>query len=259
VPSEVRPAAGESPAGPAGAVLRWSLPGGVEVACTGRAQGDMADPSGRDPVVAARRQAVCEPPWARLRQVHGARVVTVRAPTAGAGAAPVFSPGSEPPAPAVRGDEADAAVTAEAGVALAVLTADCAPVAFASREGVIGLAHAGWRGLFAGVIEATVVAMRALGAGEIMAVLGPCIGPECYPFGAGDLDEIARRLGDGVRARDRAGAPALDLPAGVRVALDRAGATLVGDARICTACSRDHWSWRARADRERQATVAWRP
>ena len=160
---------------------------------------------------------------------------------------------------AANGEAADAAVCTSAGAAVAVLTADCAPVALASPEGVFGVAHAGWKGLRAGVVEATVQAMRRLGATRIEAVLGPCIHSECYAFGAADLDGIEERLGPEVRATDRAGNPALDLPAGVRSALRSSGATLAGDAGLCTACSAGHWSWRRAPHPRRQATVVWRP
>ncbi len=176
-----------------------------------------------------------------LRQVHGDRVVTVA------------SPGDK------AGERADAAVTACQGAALTVLTADCAPVAFASPEGIAGVAHAGWRGLTAGVIGSTVEAMRALGASRVEAVVGPCIGPECYAFGPDDLDTVASRLGPAVRAVDRTGRPALDLAAGVAVALEQAGAHVVAVTRTCTGCSAEHWSWRARRDTARQGMVVWRP
>jgi copper oxidase (laccase) domain-containing protein len=150
-------------------------------------------------------------------------------------------------------------VSAVPGVALAVLTADCAPVAFASPEGVIGVAHAGWRGLIAGVVGATVSAMRRLGATSIVASIGPCIHSECYAFGPADLDAMASVFGPTVRSVTSDGRVALDVPTTVRVAVERAGALLVADAGVCTACSNQHWSWRARQDRHRQATVAWRP
>ncbi len=188
-----------------------------------------------------RRRAVVDLVWTVPRQVHGADVVIVDGPGAG------------------DGEPADALVTAQRGVAIAVLTADCAPVGFASPEGVAGVAHAGWRGLEAGVLEATVAAMRQLGATEVTAVLGPCVHPECYQFGSADLDRIAGRLGPTVRARYPGGGDALDLPSGVRAALAGAGIPLVADADVCTACSDRHWSWRARADVGRQATVVWRP
>jgi YfiH family protein len=216
----------------------WRLAGGIHVRSTGCAQGDL---SGTDPAVARRRQAVVDLPWTVLDQVHGARVVVVERPGGGSGTA------------------ADAAVATANGTVLAVLTADCAPIAFASPEGVLGIAHAGWRGLRAGVVEATVTTMRRLGATRIEAVLGPCIHPCCYSFGSAELDQVASRLGDSVRAVDRHGGVALDLPTGVRAALHSSGAVLVGDAARCTSCSDQHWSWRQTAVPFRQATVVWRP
>ena len=208
---------------------------------TGVAEGDMADSTGTDPVVEHRRRSVVDRPWSWLHQVHGATVVVVG------------SPGDS------AGQPADASVSAVPGVALAVLTADCAPVAFASPEGVIAVAHAGWRGLVAGVIEETVSTMRRLGARSVVAALGPCIHAECYPFGARDLDAVAERLGPGVRRTTSDGHPSLDIPAAVRIALRRADAALIADLAACTACSPGYWSWRARRDEARQATAVWRP
>ena len=96
---------------------------------------------------------------------------------------------------------ADALVTRRPGIALGVVTADCAPVLFADAEsGVIGAAHAGWRGAVAGVLEATIAAMEALGArrGRIVAAVGPCIRQPSY--------EVAADLRDAVLARDAADA-----------------------------------------------------
>lgn len=226
---------------------------GTHVAFTGRAEGDMGhggdagssatSPPGDEvrPDVAARRRAVVDRPWTWLRQVHGAEVVRVTHPGEATGA------------------RADAAVTAEAGCAIAVLTADCAPVALASAEGVIGVAHAGWRGVVAGVLEATVAEMRALGATGIEAVIGPCIRPGCYAFGSGDLDRVAARMGAAVRATTSGGDLALDLPAAVRVALGHAGvgADAIDDIGSCTACSPHYFSWRASNEQQRQAVVMW--
>ena len=106
-------------------------------------------------------------------QVHGADVAAVERPWA-AGAGP----------------RADAMVTRQPGIGLAVVTADCAPVLFAA-PGVVGAAHAGWRGALAGVLEATLAAM---GPGPATAVVGPCIGPASY--------EVAADLRDAVLARD---------------------------------------------------------
>ena len=192
------------------------------------------------PDVEARRRAVKDAPWTWLRQVHGDAVVTVTTPGGGAGS------------------QADASVTREANAVLAVLTADCAPVALVSPEGVVGAVHAGWRGLAAGVLERTVEAARRAGATELRAVLGPCIHPECYEFGASDLDVVAARLGNGVRAVTAAGEPALDVPVAVSAALKDAGVTELVDVDVCTACNDDYFSWRAGKDLARQAMVLWR-
>lgn len=102
-----------------------------------------------------------------VHQVHSPDVVTVTAPT------------QDKP-------KADAMVTATPGVALAILTADCQPVLFAdAKAGVVGAAHAGWRGALDGVLEATIDAMEALGAGrnDIAAVIGPSISKDAYEVG----------------------------------------------------------------------------
>ncbi len=102
-----------------------------------------------------------------VHQVHSATAITVTAPQA------------EKP-------KADALVTATPGLALSVLSADCQPVLFAdAKAGVIGAAHAGWRGALDGVLHATVDAMVALGAArpDITAVIGPCISQRAYEVG----------------------------------------------------------------------------
>jgi polyphenol oxidase len=169
--------------------------------------------------------------WAVVHQVHGSNVVVADRPG--------------------HHGEADALVTTTPGVPIAVRVADCAPVALVA-DGVIGVVHAGWRGIVAGVLPAAIDAMRSLGAGEISAVLGPCIHAECYEFGTDELDRIAGQLGASVRGTTSWGAPALDVPAAIRAQVPD-----VEDRSVCTACSPAHWSHRARGDRERQALVAW--
>jgi YfiH family protein len=208
---------------------------GPNIVFTDRSHGDLAVGSvGVDD----RRRALAPRAWSWLRQVHGAQVLLVDSPGAHAG------------------DEADALVTATPGCVLSVQVADCAPVALVA-DGVVGVAHAGWRGLAEGVLPATADAMRGLGAERIEARLGPCIHPGCYEFGADDLEAVVARLGPEVRATTHAGAPALDLPAAVRASLAGAGVEVVADAGTCTACSAALWSHRASGDRERQAVVAW--
>lgn len=170
--------------------------------------------------------------------MHGARVVVVDEPGAGAG------------------EEADAAVSAVSGAVLAVHSADCAVVALWSPEGVIGAAHAGWRGLRAGVLQRTVEAMATLGASGVEVVLGPSIEAACYEFGAADLDTLVDTLGPEVATTTRDGAPALDLVAGVRAALAQAGVEAVDTSWwCCTACSPGHYSHRARGDTGRSALL----
>lgn len=212
------------------------MTGPVHHVFTDRGDGDLAvstDPA----VLDARRGAVVTGPWTWLRQVHGAAVVTVTSPGEGAGRA------------------ADAAVTVTPGVVLAVHTADCAPVLL-SGNGGLGVVHAGWRGISAGVLEAAIGALTDLGARPDHAVLGPCIRPGCYEFGAADLDVLAARYGPSVRGRTQQGTDALDVAAAVRVALGEHGIEL-DDCEVCTACSPEHWSHRAAQDHERQALVAW--
>jgi YfiH family protein len=203
------------------------------------ADGDLsvdAEPTG----LAERRAAICPHPWTWLRQVHGARVVVVTHPGEHAGA------------------EADAAVTATPGACLAVHTADCAPVLLASADGrVVGVAHAGWRGLYEGVLEATVAAMRDLGAVDVTARLGPCISPAAYEFGEAQLTSLALRFGPGVVAATSTGAPAFDLRAGVAQALRDVDVPLDDSAVACTALDAGWFSWRARRDDGRQASVTW--
>lgn len=93
--------------------------------------------------------------------------------------------------------EADAMVTTMPGIALAVLSADCAPVLFADRAAsVIGAAHAGWKGALGGVIEATVDAMIELGAEHITAAVGPCISQRAYEVGPEFVEEFLDEDGD---------------------------------------------------------------
>jgi copper oxidase (laccase) domain-containing protein len=144
------------------------------------------------------------------------------------------------------------------GSGLAVLTADCGPVALGSPEGVHAAVHVGWRGLVAGVVEAAVEAMRALGASAVVAGIGPTVHPCCYAFGPADLDAVAALAGAGVRATSAQGDPALDLPAAVRNRLDAARVQVVIDVDRCTGCGGGGFSHRIRGDEARQAVFVWR-
>jgi len=135
----------------------------------GFGSGDDADKVARNRSIAMDRLGFAADRLVTCRQVHSASVVAVATPWR-------------------REDSpsADGMVTAEPGIALGVLAADCAPILFADAEaGVIGAAHGGWRGALDGVGEATVAAMVGAGAraDRIRAGIGPCIGQESYEVG----------------------------------------------------------------------------
>jgi YfiH family protein len=166
--------------------------------------------------------------WISLHQVHGATVFP----------ADVHGRTNGRLAP-----QADAAVSAEPGAVLSVLTADCGPLALVA-PGVVAAVHAGWRGLAAGVVEAAVAEVRRRTPGPVRAVLGPCIHPECYEFSPADLEPIVGRLGPEVVGATASGRPALDVPRAIRLALAGVGVTDLTDVDVCTACSPDHFSHR---------------
>ncbi len=148
----------------------------------------------------------------------------------------------------------DAQVTNLPDVACVVRVADCLPVALISREAV-GVAHAGWRGLAAGVLEATVDAVRAAGGQEIQAAIGPGARVCCYEAG----DEVhAAFAGIGERARQGTHA---DLAAVATTLLERAGVTEIHDTGLCTMCAPEGLLWSHRregAAAGRQGESAWR-
>ena len=218
--------------------------GSARVFCSGRVHGNVGDHVGDDPQVVAHnraelaaRIAAATAGWVWLRQVHGNAVHIAAGP-------------GPNPAP-----EADAAVTAERGLALAIVTADCAPLVIANDE-AIGVVHAGHRGLAAGVIEAAIGSVRKLGSGEVRAFLGPCIRPARYEFGAADLAPFVAQFGPEVAGRTDAGGPALDIPAAIRIVLAREGVTSFADCEICTAESPAYFSYRRSVDSGRQVTIA---
>ena len=149
-------------------------------------------------------------------QIHSPDVVTV----------------TEPWADADR-PRADALVTDRPGLVLGVLTADCAPVLFCDAQaGVVGAAHAGWKGAFTGVTDATVAAMEALGASRdrIAAVVGPCIAQKSYEVDAGFEARFLEQAGENERffRAGREGHAWFDLEGYVASRLRDAGLTKVG-------------------------------
>jgi len=166
-------------------------------------------------------------PWATVRQVHGAAVVQARRELLDQG-----PPEALPPLA-----EADAIVTGQPDLLLAVLTADCVPVLLADPAArVVGAVHAGWRGLAAGVLESGLRAFADLGAdlGASVALVGPAIGPCCYEVGPEVAEAVTARYPPAA-ATTRDGRLAIDTTAAALDALTRAGVGEVRAAYECTA------------------------
>jgi YfiH family protein len=177
------------------------------------------------------------PRW--LHQVHGTTVA--------------IEPGDDEP-------EADAAVTRTPGTVLAILTADCMPVVFAARDGsTIAAAHAGWRGLVTGVLEATVEAMH-VPEHEIVAWLGPAAGPQAYEIGSEVHDAFVSRDPSAASAfiATRPGHWRVDLYALARQRLADIGVTDVHGGGLCTISDPQRFFSHRRDQRTgRMATLAW--
>lgn len=178
------------------------------------------------------------PRW--LAQVHGVRACDLDR--------------EEPAAPA------DAAVTRQAGQVCAILTADCLPVLLATQSGDrVGAAHAGWRGLAAGVIEATVAALGCPGE-SLLAWLGPAIGPGHFEVGAEVRDELLRAdpAAEGAFERNARGRYLADLYALARSRLTRLGVRRIYGGGECTYAAADkYFSHRRDGLTGRQATLIW--
>ncbi len=157
-----------------------------------------------------------------LYQIHSPHVMTIERPWEG-------------PRP-----QADAMVTRVPGLALGISTADCGPVLFVDNEnGVIGAAHAGWKGAFGGVLEATVAAMETLGARReaITAVLGPTISRANYEVGTEFEKQFREASADNAShftPSDRDGHFMFDLPGYISRRMDRLGIGSFHDMELCT-------------------------
>ncbi|SHL83989.1 peptidoglycan editing factor PgeF [Actinacidiphila paucisporea] len=177
-----------------------------------------------------------------MDQVHGSEVAVVREPWGAA------------PAPRV-----DALVTDRADLTLGVLTADCVPVLLADPvAGVAAAAHAGRPGMVAGIATATIETMITLGAdpARTTAVLGPSICGKCYEVPAALRDEVAA-VEAAAYAETSWGTPAVDVAAGVRAQLLRAGVRTVEGPVACTLESADHFSYRRDRLTGRLAGYVW--
>jgi polyphenol oxidase len=259
-------AAWGGPARPAALRPEWDAPADIGALMSTRAGGVSVGPFaslnvgtavGDEPAAVSENRARlaaaigAAPVW--LRQVHGARVVRVGA--ADAGAAP---------------QEADACWTDEPGVACAVQVADCLPVLLAARNGrAVAAAHAGWRGLVLGVVEAALAALcdaAACNPGEVAAWLGPCIGPRRFEVGADVLQAFGAspRSPDALRfvARPRPDGSArwlANLPQLARDRLRAAGVHRIAGGTWCTVeAASDFFSFRRDGVTGRMAALVWR-
>jgi YfiH family protein len=177
-----------------------------------------------------------------MNQVHGADVAVV---TEAWGDRPV--------------PEVDAVVTAERGLALAVLTADCTPVLLADPvAGVVGAAHAGRPGMVAGVVPAAVRAMTELGAepARIVVRTGPAVCGRCYEVPEAMRADVAA-VEPTAHAETSWGTPAVDVTAGVHAQLERLGLHDREQSPVCTLESGDHFSYRRDRTTGRLAGYVW--
>ena len=222
--------------------------------------------SGDDPHSVAQNRArlmaftgVSNAAW--LKQIHGAEVVDASDVLAQARAG----------APIVQ---ADASVTGEAGTICVVMIADCMPVLLCDAAGrAVGAAHAGWRGLAAGVVEKTaqrVAELAGVQADSLHAYLGPSIGPDAFEVGA-DVRDAFMNGADGVDSAQRqatanafvprADAPGkylADLPALARLRLQRLGITQISGGDLCTVAQRERfYSYRRDRVTGRMAAMIW--
>jgi YfiH family protein len=178
--------------------------------------------------------------WVQGEQIHAGEVARI---------GPDRATGDSGPVPGV-----DGLVAAHDGIALSVLVADCVPVLIVDpATPSVGVAHAGWRGLAARIIERTVEAMP--GQVGLAAYIGPSIGPCCFEVGDEVADEMTAAFDPSVRIAGGA-RPYVDLWRASAIALRRAGVERVGLAAACTRCEPHRWFSHRAGATGRQALVA---
>ena len=236
----------------------WPAPPNVRVLISTRQGGvsrgvysslNLGDHVGDEPIAVAGNRALvsartnARPLW--LKQVHGTRVVD-------AAACRDADPGGVP--------EADAAMTRQVGVACTVMTADCLPVLFCDRAGtVVAAAHAGWRGLLDGVLEATIASMDAPG-NELIAYLGPAIGPLAFEVGE-EVRSAFVTVSDAAASSFRPGQGGkwlADIYQLARQRLAAQGVAQVYGGNYCTVTDAAHFfSYRRDGQTGRMASLIW--
>ncbi|MBJ2122141.1 peptidoglycan editing factor PgeF [Arthrobacter sp. MSA 4-2] len=223
---------------------------GLHAAFTDSAAGNLALNLGRPSTAAGNRARVetamgVAPGSLRfMTQVHSSTVAEV----------PAGSPRWSPP-------EADALLSPDGSQALAVLVADCVPVVLADRSGpATGVVHAGRRGVLTGIVPNAVAGLRAHGARELTAWIGPSVCGRCYEVPAEMREEVAAAV-PASYAQTRHGTPALDLPAAVRQQLLDAGVDVAAVPSGSSACTLENprlFSHRREPGAGRLAGLVWR-
>ncbi|TBW04554.1 peptidoglycan editing factor PgeF [Azotobacter chroococcum] len=233
-------------------VPEWPAPARVRACVTTREGGisaapfdglNLGDHVGDEPgAVAENRRRLqaglgCEPAW--LRQVHGVTVV---------------------PADPALISEADASWTDHSGIACAILTADCLPVLFCDRAGTrVAAAHAGWRGLAGGVLEATLDAL-AVAPEELLVWLGPAIGPAAFEVGPEVREAFLERhprAAEAFVASRNPGRFMADLYQLARIRLAARGVEAVYGGGFCTYGDPRFYSYRRAPHTGRFASLVW--
>ena len=179
--------------------------------------------------------------WSYLTQVHGVQVLEVTGEHG------------------VHGEHGDALVTAHEKSVLTVRVADCVPISLISEGGAIAIVHAGWRGLLKGVLEETSNKLNAIKSGKQTAVIGPHIGPCCYEFGRGELDQFIQKFGKSAEASTKMSSNSLNLSAVVERICDEKGIEIIRKDSSCTSCLADtrYWSFRFNSTELRQCLFTW--
>ncbi len=217
----------------------WSFPSQIKVTFSDKSFGDLSGKvASRDEVV-KNRLRLWNGQWNWVNQVHGNKALVLEQSST------------------IEGQDADALVTDQFDQGLGIFSADCAPVAFASLEGILAIAHGGWRGLVGGILENTVQKMRSLGASNIEAFLGPCIHFECYEFGD-EIEILTQRLGPQIIGLTKDSKKSLNIEIAVETILNNIGVKLVGPPMSCTSCDSSFFSYRKHKDNSRQAMVVWK-
>lgn len=237
-------------------------PGGLRVAFTNTSAGNLALHVGDDPGAVQKRRRALEdrmgirPETLRfMEQVHSAIVAQVSAPDQVSAPAPVPALAHRDAPPV-----ADALLSPDGSAPLAVMVADCVPVILAGTRSdgtpVTAAAHAGRTGLLAGILPNTVQAMRAAGARDLSAWIGPSVCGHCYEVPEAMLADAAHL--SGAASQTSWGTPALDLPAAAEAQL---GALSVDTVRLpgCTMEEPDLFSHRRDAPTGRFAGLIWHP